>query len=217
MIMRKLHNKPGGKPNGKQGGFTLLEMIVSIGIFMVVAVVAVGALVRITSVNRQAQSIQTSMTNLSFALESMSREIRMGANINCNGVGMPFSGSILSPSSCSGSAVPTTILFQSQYADTTNVTCRLIYGYQFTSNGDGTYSLSKAQQSSCGQALQASDFSPILDSNVKLTSFETNVKTYSGGAGYDWVFIRLQGYTGVKQQEKSNFDIQTGISQRISD
>ena len=65
-------------------GFTLVEMIVSLGIFAVVAVVALGALVRIMTANQKAQTLQSAMTNISFALESMSRELRSGITYHCD-------------------------------------------------------------------------------------------------------------------------------------
>ncbi len=77
----------------KQSGFTLLEMLVSLGIFTVVAVFAIGSLVRITALNRQAQTLQKTITNVSSALEMMSREMRMGSKF----VGGSNSVSFLSP------------------------------------------------------------------------------------------------------------------------
>ena len=59
--------------------FSLVEMIVSMAIFSVVAVIALGALTKIIASNRKAQSLQSSITNLNFMLDSMSRELRVGA------------------------------------------------------------------------------------------------------------------------------------------
>lgn len=70
----------------RQKGFTLIEMIVSLGVFAVVVVVAVGALLSIISTNRQLQAEQSVMTNLAFALDSMTREIRTGYAYFCGDV-----------------------------------------------------------------------------------------------------------------------------------
>ncbi len=64
-------------------GFTLVEMIVSLMIFSIVAVVALAALVKIIDANNKAQTIQAAVTSLSFSLDSMSRELRTGSNIHC--------------------------------------------------------------------------------------------------------------------------------------
>lgn len=68
----------------KQKGFTLIEMIVSLAIFAVVVTTAVGALLAIVSTNRQLQGEQSIMTNLTFALDSMTREMRTGFSYYCD-------------------------------------------------------------------------------------------------------------------------------------
>ena len=67
----------------KQSGFTLIEMIVSLGVFSVVVTTAVGAMLILISTNQQLQSEQSVMTNLAFALDTMTREIRTGYNYYC--------------------------------------------------------------------------------------------------------------------------------------
>lgn len=67
-----------------QHGFTLIEMIVSLGVFSIVATIAVGALLVLIGTNRQLQGEQSIMTNLSFALDSMTREIRTGTHYYCD-------------------------------------------------------------------------------------------------------------------------------------
>jgi prepilin-type N-terminal cleavage/methylation domain-containing protein len=64
-------------------GFSLIEMIVSLGIFAIVMTTAVGSLLVVISTNQQIQSEQSVMTNLSFALDSMTREMRMGYAYFC--------------------------------------------------------------------------------------------------------------------------------------
>ena len=66
-----------------QLGFTLIEMIVSLGVFSVVVTTAVGAMLVLISTNQQLQSEQSVMTNLAFALDTMTREIRTGYYYYC--------------------------------------------------------------------------------------------------------------------------------------
>lgn len=72
------------KKQFQQSGFTLIEMIVSVAIFSIVATITVGALLILISTNQQLQTEQNIMTNLSFALDSMTREIRTGTNYHCS-------------------------------------------------------------------------------------------------------------------------------------
>ena len=64
-------------------GFTLIEMIVSLALFSVVITISVGALLILIASNRQLQDEQAVLTNLSFALDSMTREIRTGSAYVC--------------------------------------------------------------------------------------------------------------------------------------
>jgi prepilin-type N-terminal cleavage/methylation domain-containing protein len=66
-----------------QSGFSLIEMIVSLALFSVVVTISVGALLVLIASNQQLQNEQSVMTNLSFALDSMTREIRTGTNYFC--------------------------------------------------------------------------------------------------------------------------------------
>ncbi|MFA6433049.1 MAG: type II secretion system protein [Candidatus Paceibacterota bacterium] len=68
----------------KKRGFTLVEIIVAMMIFSIVAVVALAALVKIIDANKKAQTTHDAVTNLSFVLEAMSREMRSGSNYYCN-------------------------------------------------------------------------------------------------------------------------------------
>lgn len=76
----------------KQHGFTLIEMIVSLGVFSVVITISVGALLMLVATNSQLQGEQSVMTNLSFALDSMTREIRTGTSYYCDSASNTSSG-----------------------------------------------------------------------------------------------------------------------------
>lgn len=64
-------------------GFTLIELMVSLTIFSIVMMVSVGALLSIIDINAKAQALYSATTNLSFALDSMTREIRTGYHYYC--------------------------------------------------------------------------------------------------------------------------------------
>jgi prepilin-type N-terminal cleavage/methylation domain-containing protein len=71
MIMNTNH-----RPHNQ--GFTLLEMLVAVFIFSIVATVAAGSIVSMIDANQKARSIKAVMNNLNLALEAMSRDIRFG-------------------------------------------------------------------------------------------------------------------------------------------
>jgi len=197
-------------------GFTLLEMIVSLGIFSIIAVIAVGSLVRITSLNRQAQSLQAAMNNANYILESFSREMRFGSSFNCT-TAESFSGENLSASGCNNGNGNKGILFKSaKTASRGNGTfCPLIYAYWFEDNG--TYwDIKKSQQTSCGESISRNSALSLIDTrNVVITSVDFAVIT--GNLSYSRSFIRLTGHSGIKEKEINDFDIWTQVSQRIRD
>jgi len=69
--------------NTTKAGFTLVEVLVSLSLFTVVVTMSVGTLLILIDTNAKQQNMQTVMTNLSFALDSMTREIRTGYYYEC--------------------------------------------------------------------------------------------------------------------------------------
>lgn len=71
-------------------GFTLVELIVAVGLFALIMVLATGAYLVMIGVNREAQGITTGVNNLSFVLENMTRNIRTGTRYSCGSGGTSF-------------------------------------------------------------------------------------------------------------------------------
>jgi prepilin-type N-terminal cleavage/methylation domain-containing protein len=68
-------------------GFTLIEMLVSVAIFTIAMVIALGALLAMSEGDRKAQTVKAVIDNLNFSLDSMSRSIRTGSNWGCGSQG----------------------------------------------------------------------------------------------------------------------------------
>ncbi len=211
-------------------GFTLIEMIVALAIFSVVAVVALGALMKIISANKKAQSLMSAMTNINFALESMSREMRVGSNFYCVGgettVGSTFTSTGcptgLRPSTSGGTDGPM-IAFRSSKVDSSQTTpCNLIYAYHFVYDGS-RWDILKASQAggngctdtltyNTGSPGSAGNFSSIIDKNVIITDYFIKVTS----ASFPLATIRISGYVGARETERTYFDVQTAISARTA-
>jgi prepilin-type N-terminal cleavage/methylation domain-containing protein len=65
-------------------GYTLLEMIVAVGIFAVVMLAATGAYLSLLKLDRHARGVNDVVANLSFAVDSMARSIRTGVTYSCS-------------------------------------------------------------------------------------------------------------------------------------
>ncbi len=66
-------------------GFTLIEIMVAMSIFAIVAVITTGALVTVSDVNRKAQAIKIAIDNVTFAMDSMLFNLRDGSRFGCVG------------------------------------------------------------------------------------------------------------------------------------
>ncbi|MCL5782023.1 MAG: type II secretion system GspH family protein [Patescibacteria group bacterium] len=202
-------------------GFTLLEMLVSLGIFTVVAVIAVGSLVKITDLNRRTQALQSAMNNMNFVTEAMTREMRVGTKYFCDSSDDSSSSfSFNSGYSPSHNTVKNckAIYFTSANRDPSN-SCNLIYGYRAVSGGGNPLSLVKYQQTQCDKKPQP--YSILDDSNIKINDIKMTVYKYGG---YLMAKMYLTGYAGpmsadgtILYKDQTDFDIETTASQRISD
>jgi len=202
----------------KDRGFTLVEMIVSLALFSVVAVIAIGALLKVINANNKAQSIQSAVTNLNFALESMSRDLRTGTDYDCETSVQSLPTSQLSsvhvcPSISSG----TYIAFNSsRTAPNGSDTCNLITAYAFVNMpvaGQNQIHLRKAEQQSCTDTTYS--FSDLISpTDMNITSYELGVLYNSPGPSYPLAFIRITGNAGTREQNRTYVDLETAVSAR---
>jgi prepilin-type N-terminal cleavage/methylation domain-containing protein len=210
-------------------GFTLVEIIVSLALFAVVALIAVGAFLKIIDANKQSQSLQTAMNNTSFALESMVREMRVGSNYYCfNADTVTWSTSLpagttdcafpgLSPTGDNG------IAFNSSatafVSGNSGPTCNLIHAYRFYNDqsplGIGTSTLEKAEQSSCSDTIGSatSPFIPLVSADLSVQAFDIEVDG-DGSAKQPMVFMAIKGFSGPTASERTYFTVQTSASER---
>ena len=69
-------------------GFSLIEMIVAVGIFSVAALIGVTALLSLTVSQRKAIAIQSAYDNMRFGVEVISKDLRTGDIIHCSSSGV---------------------------------------------------------------------------------------------------------------------------------
>ncbi|MFW5853381.1 MAG: type II secretion system protein [Patescibacteria group bacterium] len=68
----------------KKAGFTLIEMMVSVGIFTVVATIVSGAFMVVVYSNYHIQQMRSLVDNVHFAIDLMSREANYGTGFEFN-------------------------------------------------------------------------------------------------------------------------------------
>lgn len=64
-------------------GYTLIELIVSVGLFSIVMLVAMAAFLTLIDLDRKARATNDVVTNLSYVVDSMARSIRTGTSYDC--------------------------------------------------------------------------------------------------------------------------------------
>lgn len=62
----------------KNSGFTLIELIVALGVFMVVMTISLAAFLNVMDIQKKTEAFRKVNDNLNFAMEAMMREIREG-------------------------------------------------------------------------------------------------------------------------------------------
>ncbi|HVV38925.1 MAG TPA: type II secretion system protein [Candidatus Paceibacterota bacterium] len=217
-------------------GFTLIELMVSVTIFTMVMVVSLGALLTISASERKAETLKSVMTNLNFALDSMSRSIRTGSNYDgftsCN-PSLPISG-IPTPTDCTAAGGSYAIAFQAIDASlagcpASGTPCIVVYcrGAGSTCSSSGTSLL----RSTDG----GNNFSAITAPEVQISNLSFYVRGAPRGDGIQpIVTITLSGYIAINGDaatqnnclgqvssgatgQCSAFNIQTSATQRIYD
>lgn len=223
-------------------GFTLVEIIVAMMIFSIVAVVALAALIKIIDANKKAQTTQDAVTNLSFALEAMSREMRSGSAYYCNtqNVGPTLNlwndtngPRYVQANNCSGALNPGSgsqaIIFA--YTSPSVITtgsgnpCHPVYAYRLRRpDSVSVWYLEKSEQTTCvitgsvRSSLQAGFVQSAQDTFLPITSTSTSLTNFyvkMSSDPFPLLTLALSGNAGVKEQSKSYFTVQTSSSPRV--
>lgn len=197
MIKKRTYYRAGAR------AFTLIEMMVAVSIFSIVMLISTGAIFSIVEANKKAHSVKSVMTNLNFALESMSRDMRVGSGYSCggdagSGMNCPAGGdsfSFYANRDVNGNGVV------NQYDSITYAKVGSSIGREIlVDEGAGGVNVS----------------SPITASEIKVTNLTFYVTGSEGGGAQPKVLVVIQGYSGTSTT-RSDFNIQTTISQRAND
>lgn len=177
--------------NTTMKGFTLVELIVAVGLFALVMTLATGAYLLMISLNRQAQSIATGINNLSFVLETMTRTIRTGTGYSCS--------STVNLAECPSGGTSFT------FEDTTNANLPTTF----------TFTGTKIQKTVNSVSSDLTDSSVItIDSSIGASKFIVT-GTAVGDALQPHVIIVVKGTVPGKTPQ--TFTIETGATMRGTD
>ena len=174
-------------------GFTLIEIMTALAVFLIVMTISMGSIVGIFDINRKSQSLKIVMSNLNLSIESMAREMRFSKRYHCGAL-----GDLASPNNCPAGDSAMSFL--------TNENKQFLYrlnGTRIEKSEDGGLS-----------------FIPVTAPEITIEDLEFFVL----GAGaaptntlQPKVFIKIKGYAGTKESSRTDFVLQTLVSQRELD
>lgn len=198
---------------GRQG-FTLIEVLVSVAIFSVVMVMAVGALLSLSTAARKAQALKSAVDNLNFAIESMSRSIRTGYGYNCGSV---------TGGNCPGG--------NNTFVFTTNNGVVTYYRLESLNNDSNAAAVCGQTAPNVGCVARSTDginWAPITSPDVIIDDLSSGSPAsylfhlFGAAAGstdnrQPLVVLTLSGYAQVTASQQSAFHLQSTITQRLYD
>ncbi len=191
-------------------GFTLVEMMVAIAVFSIVMVTAMSALLNVVDANNKARAIKTAINNIHFALENISRDVRMGTEYGCL-----FDNMNEVSDGCDLASGNSGFFYKSPKS---NVSSGSYIYYRLMLNSEGS---GKGQILKCVSAEyspQCNTWSPVTSLEVdikKLRFYVLNQLDSTPGRDQPRMVIALEGEAGSKDKLKTTFNLQTSVSQRI--
>ncbi len=174
--------------NLKNRGFTLIEILVSLGVFLIIVTISLGAILGVYDANRKARSESALMGNLNLAIETMTREMRYGKNYQCG----------QSPPNCAGGA--SYISFISNLNETLS----------YRQNGP------IIEKSVNGGAYSPMTSPEVIVESLNFFVFGATLEA-SPNEQQPRVQIKIKASSGTKNSTKDVFTIQTLVSQRQLD
>ncbi len=191
------------KIKNKERGFTLVELMVATTIFVVIIISSIGSLLVLLGASKDSRGLRFAMDNVNFAMESMTRSVRMGINYYCATdptVSIPTDSETFN--NCPGGGTLLSFIPQANTASP-RVTYKL--KTREPSNPNSTRTIERCDGNNC----------------VEIVSSDINIDTLKffviGADPLDAiqakVYILLKGTVMVKDKP-SSFMIQTLASQR---
>ena len=76
----------------KKGGYTIIETMIAVSLFVVVVMTGMGALLNANLIHKKSQNMRSIMDSLNFIMEDMSKNLRTGYNYRCYDSANPWTG-----------------------------------------------------------------------------------------------------------------------------
>lgn len=180
----------------KNKGFTLLEMLVSITIFSVVAVISITVVITAVDVNKKARALSTGVSDFNLVFESISRTVKSGVGPLASG---SYSNTCGSTSLSSGTGDFMNVCSFAPRSNAGNFN-RVPISYRHGTNPDGTGNIERR--------INGGEYKSITSPQLNITGLEFVVKN----SFQPRVSINVSGM--IRDNVDTKFNIQTTVSQR---
>ncbi len=183
----------------REGGFTIVELLVAVAVFSVAVVIGIGSVLVVLNANKKAQSVQLIMNNLNFAFENIVRNTRTGTTYHCPGTGV-----LTVLQSCP--LGDDSLAFESEHGDLNDPSDQWVYRYNATDK-----SIERSQDS-------GTTFAALTAPEVKIEKLRFYVTgAEKGDSLQPMVVVVAQGHAQLGQRSRTDFNLQASVSQRVPD
>lgn len=181
------------KPINRKSGFTLLEMIISVGIFSVLVTASIGVTLGVSNAQLKAANVQAILDSIRFGLELITKEMRTGSGYGATSYGAACNG-------VSGSEIS----FTTALGETRT--------YYLNSSTKSIMRL--ARTTDCNQAVPFSSEEVTIDR----LAFTLGGQSAGPNDGQPRATITMKARSkSPKYQLESSMDLQTTVIQRFRD
>lgn len=185
-----------------KNGFTLVELLVSVSLFVVVSTVSVMALITIKEANAKAQVKRNVLNNLNFALENMARNLRVGTVYSCNRNSLSPVEAPVGVNCVNGED---------------NITFKDYLGDAVTYSLDSESLVILKEISGIANPSRTTPALPITSPDVQIDTLRFIVRDAEAGGLQPFAVIFVEGVAKPGTKLETRFKVQTSASQRVLD
>lgn len=191
------------------GGFTLIEVLVSVGLFVIVMMISLTVILSVVDGNKKSQAINSVVDNLNSSIDSMVRDLKTGTNYQClTASDMPVNKALANGSI--GCGVMSTAKTGINFISTITGTERSVrYEYNGPIGAAPGYISKKVCNPGCGAPIA------ITSPEINITDMRMYVKSPGPKVGQPGIFIIISGTAKLNATTVSDFHLQTYVSQRV--
>ncbi|MFA6274119.1 MAG: prepilin-type N-terminal cleavage/methylation domain-containing protein [Candidatus Paceibacterota bacterium] len=201
------------KNKNKNKGFTIIETMIAVALFLIIVMIGMGALLNASLIHKKSQDTRSLMDNLSFVMEDISRNIRTGYDYNCISTTFDFYD-LNTPRNCSNNNG-----LGISFTHIDNLTQEEEQWIYYIENGEIWKSIREIvnNQKPNGKPINAVSLTPSGPNSrieIKSASGFSVLGANSGDVQQPFVVIRLVGETLYKEIN-TPFYLETAMSQRL--